>query len=188
MLKIISGGQEGVDLAALRAAKRAGFQTGGYMTSDFATSGGKRPEYEHEYGMVARPVMKSPSAAYVDRTRANVKASDLTILIATDLASRGSIATQRAADDYKKQCVCVGVDPKMLDLDKVMTEHKDAVVAASQVIAYTMGFYAFSGAKVINFAGNRSPELGELAEAMLSEIFRSLRDRIAERLVAGVPA
>lgn len=48
--RVISGGQCGVDVAALRAAKRAGLQTGGTMPRGWRTLDGPRPEYAAEYG------------------------------------------------------------------------------------------------------------------------------------------
>ena len=44
-MKVISGGQTGVDQAALRAAKAAGIETGGWMPKGFRTLAGPRPEF-----------------------------------------------------------------------------------------------------------------------------------------------
>ena len=53
ILKIISGRQTGVDIAALRAAKCMGLQTGGWMPMGFRTLDGPHPEYAEEFGMFA---------------------------------------------------------------------------------------------------------------------------------------
>ena len=76
MLRIISGGQTGVDIAALRAAKAAGLPTGGWMPKGFPTAAGPRPDYAALYGM-----QETASDKYPERTRKNVEASDVTVVI-----------------------------------------------------------------------------------------------------------
>lgn len=92
--KIISGGQTGTDVAALRAAKSLGVATGGTMPRGFLTLSGKRPEYKAMYGMV-----ESYSPGYAFRTASNVRDADFTLCIALDFTSTGERCTSRAIVD-----------------------------------------------------------------------------------------
>lgn len=87
---IISGGQTGVDIAALRAAKSCGLQTGGWMPKGWLTEDGPRPEYAGLYNMA-----ECPDVGYPARTRRNVQAADFTIWYGPE-GSRGWKATKAA--------------------------------------------------------------------------------------------
>jgi hypothetical protein len=50
-MKIISGGQTGVDRGALKAAKAAGLETGGWMPRGWLSEDGPHPEFAELYGM-----------------------------------------------------------------------------------------------------------------------------------------
>ena len=50
-LEIWSGGNDGVDIAALRAAKNLGIKTGGWIPKGFRTSSFDHPEYEKLYNL-----------------------------------------------------------------------------------------------------------------------------------------
>jgi hypothetical protein len=77
IFRVISGGQTGVDIAALRAARRAGIQTGGWCPKGWLTGRGPQP------GLLKRFGLRETSAVeYAVRTRANVRDSDATLIIA----------------------------------------------------------------------------------------------------------
>ena len=73
--KIISGGQTGVDQAALFAAKALGLETGGWMPKDYKTDDGPRPDLARQFGLIA-----TQSSSYVDRTKGNVFYADGTLI------------------------------------------------------------------------------------------------------------
>ena len=82
--KIISGGQIGADIAALRAAETLGLQTGGAAPVAFMTSKGKNTELGSRYGLVeclTEQMEKKPTlpTQYVIRSKANVLAADGTV-------------------------------------------------------------------------------------------------------------
>ena len=98
--KIISGGQTGVDIAALRAAKLAKIPTGGTMPKGFLTLLGPRPEWAREFGLA-----EHPSPNWPPRTWQNVKDSDITIRIAVDFKTSDELCTRAAILSHKKPSI-----------------------------------------------------------------------------------
>lgn len=95
--KVISGGQTGVDIAALRAAKRHGIPTGGTMPKGFRTLAGPKPEWAREFGLA-----EHSWSSYPPRTFQNVKDAAVTIRIAVDFDSRGEELTLKAIQEHGK--------------------------------------------------------------------------------------
>lgn len=100
--RVISGGQVGADIAALRAAKALGLQTGGWIPAGYRTKNGNRPEYAEIYGLVA-----TKEHNYPPRTFANVRDSDATIRLAVNLNSPGERCTFKAIQKYGKPSIDV---------------------------------------------------------------------------------
>jgi Circularly permutated YpsA SLOG family len=92
LLKIISGGQTGVDRGALDTALGVHFPCGGWYSADRRAEDGTVPE---KYPMTALP-----RAGYRARTRKNVEDSDGTVILAPELTvgppSRCNCAAGRA--------------------------------------------------------------------------------------------
>ena len=82
--KVISGAQTGADRAALIAAKRFGFITGGHMPAGFLALDGTHPGFADLYGMET-----TASTEYPPRTRQNVQNSDATLRLAMNWSSPG---------------------------------------------------------------------------------------------------
>lgn len=80
-MKIISGGQTGIDQYALEIAKELGFSTGGTACKDWMTEDGIRPDLER-YGL--QPCYRS---GYPARTVQNVKDSTLTVILTPSLGA-----------------------------------------------------------------------------------------------------
>jgi len=79
--KVISGGQTGVDQAALRAARRAGLTLGGWCPKDRGCEAGRIPD---EFPLQETPALTSPRARKVRRslrTEWNVRDSDATLIL-----------------------------------------------------------------------------------------------------------
>ena len=156
--KIISGGQTGVDQAALRAAKACGIPTGGWAPKGFRTENGPTP-WLAEFGL-----REHASADYAVRTRANIRDAGLTLILLTresDLA-RGTALTLRVAQASKAQ----GVDHYV----SVMS-HRGAVERCRDALKW----FANAGGSVVNVAGPReseSPGIGERAEKFLRDVFQ----------------
>lgn len=78
---IVSGGQTGVDQAALRAARDVGLETGGWCPPGRASEAGTIPA---EFPLRETPVERSPGAPEVPRslrTEWNVRDSDATLIL-----------------------------------------------------------------------------------------------------------
>lgn len=97
LAKVISGGQTGADIAGIKAAKRAGLQTGGTLPRGFRTQDGYRPIYKELYGM-----NEHVDSSYGPRTAENVKNSTGTIRLARHWDSAGEILTLKCIKKHKK--------------------------------------------------------------------------------------
>ncbi|MCU0539134.1 MAG: putative molybdenum carrier protein [Desulfobacterales bacterium] len=87
--KIISGGQTGVDRAALDAAIRLGIPHGGWIPKGRLTEDGPLPA---SYALV-----ETASAVYAERTEKNVIDADGTLIISRGALSGGSEVTREMA-------------------------------------------------------------------------------------------
>jgi hypothetical protein len=151
ILKVISGGQTGVDQGALAAAKEEGFPTGGTMPQGCVTLEGQRHEFKLMYGMV-----EHSSPQYPPRTYQNVKDGDVTIRIARDFNSAGELLTLKAIAQYEKR-------HKDINLD----DPEDPQAVAQWLVD--------SGAQVVNVAGNSeriAPGAFKKSKAFLVQVFQ----------------
>jgi hypothetical protein len=146
---VISGGQTGVDQAALRAARRAGLKTGGWAPYGWKTEDGPERKLLQSYGL-----QEHPSRNYPDRTRANADMADGTLWLGSG-DTNGYWCTHNACRTYKKPFLAI-VEFTDEEADK-----------ASEWIAQ-------KSIKTLNVAGNRessSPGIGDKAEAWLYRLF-----------------
>lgn len=92
--KIVSGGQTGVDRAALDAAQAYGVSAGGWCPQGRRAEDGRVPS--------RYPLQETPSAAYEQRTAWNVRDSDGTLIIAPAPLSGGTALTREEAETQDK--------------------------------------------------------------------------------------
>ena len=100
LAKVISGGQTGVDRAALRAALHNGLDIGGWCPPGREADDGAIPD---SFPLVETPRERSDLAPEVPRslrTEWNVRDADATLVF--KFSDRGSVWTQRAAVHYQK--------------------------------------------------------------------------------------
>lgn len=118
--KIISGGQTGVDLAALKAASVLGFPIGGWCPPDGSN---ERGLISPEYQLKPTPQDTSDIAPEIprsQRTEWNVRDSDGTLIVTLKdhALGLGSSWTREAARLLSKPCLVVSL-PDVKTADKV---------------------------------------------------------------------
>ena len=96
--KIISGGQDGVDLGGLAAAYNCGFDTGGHCPHFFKTHSGSNLELGVKYRLI-----ETISTGYPRRTELNVMNSDATLIFGSKLHSPGIALTRKFCKRYNKK-------------------------------------------------------------------------------------
>jgi hypothetical protein len=161
--KVVSGGQTGVDRAALYAARASGLAIGGWCPPGRASEDGP---IDPALPLTETPEDRSPDAPSVprsQRTEWNVRDSDATLLLIRGgegkTAGDGAEWTQKAAlRDHKPLLIC---DP---------TE-KDACVRIADWIEVTR-------VHTLNVAGpseGESPGIGAIVDSLLQCVFRRLK-------------
>lgn len=131
-LKIVSGGQTGVDRAALDAARAAGAPCGGWCPRGRRAEDGPIPP--------GYPLAETDSAGYRERTRANVALADATLVLAFG-EPRGGTALTLA--------FCRELGRPWLLLDATCTPAAEAARRAA-------AFVRAHGAATLNVAGPRA--------------------------------
>lgn len=97
--KVISGGQTGVDRAALDAALALGIPCGGWCPKARRAEDGVIPAHY--------PLTETTSKDYRARTRHNVRDSDGTLILTHGPLSGGTALTRRLAKELDKPCLVV---------------------------------------------------------------------------------
>lgn len=103
LIKIISGGQTGVDRAALDAAIICNYPYGGSIPK------GRRAEdgiIDFKY----RNLVELESSDYITRTEKNVKDADATLIINMGMLEGGTAQTYEFVLKYNKPCLIVNID------------------------------------------------------------------------------
>lgn len=193
LLKIISGGQTGVDVAALRAARAMGLQTGGWMPHGWRTLDGRHPEYAHLYGL-----QEHRESSYPPRTSANVAAAGATLRLAVDFDSAGERCTREKIARHRKP----HMDVPFSYGDAVDNGTPASVVAAERhrrtlatshpyddEVARVARWLSAGGWPVLNVAGNSertAPGIERYAQAFLEDVFRA-RTKLVVRLAGDRP-
>ncbi|HEY9419202.1 MAG TPA: putative molybdenum carrier protein [Candidatus Udaeobacter sp.] len=136
-LKIISGGQTGVDRAALDVALRHGIKCGGWCPAGRLDEFGKIPDHY--------PIQELQGGGFTERTLQNVKDSDGTVVIYPVELRGGTQQTVRFCVDLKRR-------HQLIDASRVGTED------AAELIA---DFVRKNKIDILNVAGPRQSEWPE---------------------------
>lgn len=154
LAKVISGGQNGADVAGLAAAKAVGLQTGGWMPNGFKTLSGPNPQRATLYGLA-----EHESPRYPPRTRANVEASDATLRLAYNFTSPGEVCTMKAIKQYDKPSADV----------QIYYEEPDFLILAEwQEVAEWL---VEDNVSTLNVAGNGDSRIEKCVQEFLEKVF-----------------
>lgn len=124
-MKIISGGQTGVDRAALDFAIENGIEHGGWCPlGRLAEDGTIPPRYQ---------LAEITNPSYSERTERNILDSDATLIFARGLPlSEGTLFTEEAALKHAKPCLVLyefkGVERAVRATEVFLKEHKIEVL------------------------------------------------------------
>jgi hypothetical protein len=151
-MKIISGGQTGVDRAALDFAIDHGIEHGGWCPQGRLAEDGRIDAKYH--------LRETGSAANDDRTQQNVLDSDATVIVVREHRLTGGTALT--------QDVAIQADRPVM----VLCESDGAVVSASRLRAFVRRHQV----KILNVAGPRESEAPGL-DWFVHRILEVLRDR-----------
>lgn len=141
--KIVSGGQSGVDRAALDVAAELSLPRGGWCPKGRYAEDGPIPD--------AYPLKETPSPDTSQRTEWNVRDADGTLVLTEGEPSGGTAVTIRFARRHRKPCLVLdlGADPDPAGVGRWLARH---------------------GIDVLNVAGPREskrPGIGRRAAAFL---------------------
>lgn len=151
--KIVSGGQTGVDRAALDAALAQDVPVGGWCPKGRRAEDGRIPD--------RYPLKETPSEAYEQRTAWNVRDSDGTLIITAGALEGGTALTMREARRQGRPVLHVRTtDSVPVPMIRAWGEEQDV--------------------RVLNVAGPRASEVDGIyddARALLTSFLESLGGR-----------
>ncbi len=145
--RVISGGQTGIDRAALDAAMEAGLPVGGWCPCGRLAEDGPIPE--------VYPLRETETADYEERTRRNVEDSDATLIITRGIPTGGTALTIEFVRETSRPCLLV-------DLATSPEPHE------------VRDFLEAHGVRVLNVAGPRestTPGVYREGRAFLRRVF-----------------
>lgn len=153
-MRIVSGGQTGVDRAALDAAIDARLPHGGWVPKGrLAEDGAIDSRYQ---------VQETPSPDFAQRTEWNVRDSNATLIISRGPLAGGSALTERFARHY---------DRPLLHIDLNAESIPEAV---ERIVKWRKAIID----ETLNVAGPRAsedPEIYDLARALTAALIAHLR-------------
>ncbi len=146
--RIISGGQTGVDQAALDAAIACGVSHGGWLPAGRKTEAGPLPT---RYSLI-----EMQTRSYRERTRKNVMEADATLIISRGQLTGGSALTAAIATELQKPCLHIDLD---------LHNHLTAATIAKR-------WLLDNSTNILNVAGTRASS----DEAIYRDAFRLVMD------------
>jgi hypothetical protein len=149
-VRVISGGQTGVDRAALDVARELGVPCGGWCPRGRRAEDGPIPE--------SYPLRETPSASYPERTAWNVRDSDGTLVVTRGRPRGGTALTVSLARRAGKPVIVANLEggANAAEIRAFLLEHR---------------------IRVLNVAGPReseAPGIHDQAAALLGELLANV--------------
>ncbi|MCJ7441801.1 MAG: putative molybdenum carrier protein [Thermoanaerobaculaceae bacterium] len=149
-MRVISGGQTGVDRAALDVARELGVPCGGWCPRGRRAEDGPIPE--------SYPLRETPSASYPERTAWNVRDSDGTLVVTRGRPRGGTALTVSLARRAGKPVIVANLEggANAAEIRAFLLEHR---------------------IRVLNVAGPReseAPGIHDQAAALLGELLANV--------------
>lgn len=121
-MKIISGGQTGVDRGALDAAVALGLEHGGWCPRGRLAEDGRIPRHYR--------LRETETSDYPERTERNVLDSDATLILCRGSLSGGTELTRRLAKAHGRPCRVVDLEetPSVEPVRRWLAEHRVSVL------------------------------------------------------------
>lgn len=169
-MQVISGGQTGVDVAALRVAQCLGLRTGGLAPKGWKTTAGPKPKLKTTFKL------EEGVGGYSDRTRKNIEAANATLLLALNFSSPGTALTAACAEASGKPLHKLQLPPpahgqiNIVVIESAVSFLKAQLVTVSEPDSF-----------VLNVGGNSSatcPGIFVPAYFVLAEIFTRLATEV----------
>ncbi len=172
--RIISGGQTGVDRAALDAALEKNFTCGGWCPLGRKAEDGVIP--------ARYPLKETESEDYEERTERNVTDADGTLILTRGEPTGGTAFTIGLAHGYEKPCLVLDLDTT-LHCNQVKEKNgssglQPAPESGDAALPATIQTWVSeNNIRVLNVAGPResnSPGIYKIARALLRDVISQL--------------
>jgi len=160
LTKVISGGQTGVDRAALEVALFLEIPHGGWCPKGRRAENGPIPKTFN--------LTETSSFNYAVRTEKNVVESDGTLILFRQIITRGTGLTVKFAKRHQRPCLCI-------DLANIADEEENAIDAAAEEI---LSWLTKENINVLNVAGPRestTPNINSQSHSLLLNTFADIK-------------
>jgi hypothetical protein len=164
--KIISGGQTGVDRAALEVAMFLEIPHGGWCPKGRRAEDGPIPEMFN--------LIETSSFNYAVRTEKNVVQSDGTLILFRDIITRGTGLTVQFAKRHQRPYLCIDMSTPPPANDDGQHEERESIDAAAEEI---LSWLAQHNINVLNIAGPRestTPNISSQSHTLLLNAFANI--------------
>lgn len=172
-MKIISGGQTGVDIAALDVARNLGLPWGGWAPRGWICEDGLIPDHYrwdgHDINGLMEDMDGSPNRArhaYVNRTERNIIAANFTIIYYKKQLTGGTLLTKEMCKKLNKHYTCIDIDENSIPIsigDTAFFLHLATALAP------------FDHTRIINVAGPRASKHPDIYNAVFNILYGALR-------------